>query len=135
NGITVFSGTRSTHAQGVDFKVISGISRLSWRTAGEKLSIEELKNELERLRLLKPYPHFIILCFVSLAGAAFCYTFNGTFVEMIITFGATFCGLFLKRQLTKYAFNPYLCTYLAALTASLCTGAFHVAGLTNTLEK
>ena len=85
--------------------------------------------------MLKAYSRFVILCFVSLEGAAFCYIFGGSFIEMIITFGATFCGLFVKQLLTKFAFNPYICTYLAALTASLFTGAFHVAGLPIALEN
>jgi len=76
----------------------------------------------------------IILCFVGLAGAAFCYTFGGNTIEMLITFGATFCGLFVKQQLTKYSINPYMCIYLAALVASLFTGAFHKAGLNVNLE-
>jgi uncharacterized membrane protein YjjP (DUF1212 family) len=99
------------------------------------LSVKELKKELRNLHALKPYPRLIILCFVSLAGAAFCYIFGGSVIEMLITFGATFCGLFAKQQLTKYSFNPYICTYVAALTASLFTGAFHLAGLTVTLEN
>src|SRR4030095_10196644 len=110
-------------------------SRLSWSASKENLPVEELVNKVNKLQTLKHYPRFVILCFVSLAGAAFCYTFGGNFIEMIITFGATFCGLFVKQQLIKFAFNPYICTYLAALTASLFTGAFHVAGLTITLEN
>jgi uncharacterized membrane protein YjjP (DUF1212 family) len=135
NDISIFNGIRSTPAQGVDFKIISGISRLSWAVAKEKLSLEELKNELNKVWILKHYPRIIILCFVSIAGAAFCYTFGGNTIEMIITFGATFCGLFTKQHLIKYKFNPYICTYLAALVASLFTGAFHVAGLNVSLEN
>jgi uncharacterized membrane protein YjjP (DUF1212 family) len=135
NSVTVFSGTRSTSAQGVNFRVISGISKLSWCAPKEKLPVKELMSKVNKLQQLRPYPRFVILCFVSLAGAAFCYTFGGSFIEMIITFGATFCGLFVKQQLQKLAFNPYVCTYLAALTASLFTGAFHIAGLNITLEN
>jgi len=134
-GVTYFNGSRSTPVQGVDFKLISGISRLSWTAAREKISIPQLKTELIKLHQIKHYPRIIILCFVSLAGAAFCFTFGGNYVEMLITFGATFCGLFVRQQLLKYKFNPYICAYIAAVVASLFTGAFHVAGLTITLEN
>jgi len=133
-GISVFNGIRSTPAQGVNFKIISGIVRLGWSISEKKLSIPELKNELHKLHATTHYPRIMIICFVSLAGSAFCYTFGGSIVEMVITFGATFCGLFTRQELTKYKFNPYLCTYLAALIASLFTGAFHIAGLSNNLE-
>lgn len=135
NGITIFNGIRSTPVQGVDFKIISGISRLSWAATKEKLSVEELKSEFYKLNVSIHYPRIIILCFVSLAGAAFCYTFGGTRIEMLITFGATFSGLFVKQQLVKYSFNPYICTYLAAVVASLFIATFRMAGLTITLEN
>jgi uncharacterized membrane protein YjjP (DUF1212 family) len=135
NGLTQFTGSRSTPAQGVDFKMISGISRLSWTTSRENLPVQQLKVELSKLHMVKHYPRIIILCFVSLAGAAFCYTFGGNYIEMLVTFGATFSGLFVRQQLLKYEFNPYLCAYIAAVVASLFTGAFHMAGLNITLEN
>jgi uncharacterized membrane protein YjjP (DUF1212 family) len=135
NGITIFNGIRSTPAQGVDFTIISGISRLSWNNTKEKLPVEKLKSEFYKLNVSTHYPRIVILCFVSLAGAAFCNTFGGTAMEMLITFGATFSGLFIKQQLIKYSFNPYICTYLAAVVASLFTATFRMAGLTITLEN
>lgn len=135
NGITLFSGNRSTPSQGVDFRLMSEISRLSWAATKEQLNVVELKNRLNAIRHQKSYPRFIVLCFVSLASAAFCYTFGGNYLEMLITATACFCGLFVKQQLTKYAVNPYVCTLVAAFMASLFTGAFHAAGLNITLEN
>ena len=135
NGIYVFSGIRSTPGHGVDFKIISAINRLSWDIVKEILPVEELKNEVNKLRVSQHYPRIVVLCFVSLAGAAFCYNFGGSNLEMIITFGATFCGLFVKQQLLKYEINPYICTYLAAVTSTLFIGLFHMVGLTIKLEN
>jgi uncharacterized membrane protein YjjP (DUF1212 family) len=132
DGITLFNGIRSTSAHDINFKLISGISRLSWKVAERELPIQELKKELSEIQTSGRYPRIIILCFVSLAGAAFCYTFGGSWIEMIITFGATFCGLFVKQQLAKHKFNPYINTYVAATVASLFTSVFHIAGLTIT---
>jgi uncharacterized membrane protein YjjP (DUF1212 family) len=134
NGISVFNGIRSTPFQGVDFRIISGVSRLSWKAAKLKLPVEELKIELAKLHDVKQYPRILVLCFVSLAGAAFCYTFGGSPIEMLITFGATFFGLFVRQQLMKFRLNPYICTYFAALVATLFAGAFHKAGLTIALD-
>jgi len=135
NGITIFNGIRTTLSQGVDFKIISGISRLSWATTKEKLSVEKLRSEFYKLNVSIHYPRIIVLCFVSLAGAAFCYTFGGNRLEMLITFGATFSGLFVKQQLIKHSLNPYICTYVAAVVASLFTATFRMAGLTIALEN
>ncbi|MEI6185441.1 MAG: threonine/serine exporter family protein, partial [Bacteroidota bacterium] len=76
----------------------------------------------------------IILVFVSLAGAAFCFTFGGTLPELAITFGATFSGLFVRQEAIKKKFNPYICVYGGALVATLFAGAFIKAGLPIDLE-
>jgi uncharacterized membrane protein YjjP (DUF1212 family) len=135
NQKVIFNGTRSTPAQGINFKMVSGISRMSWSVAETQWSLLQIKDELYRLHNLAPYPQLIILCSVSLAGSAFCYSFGGSPTEMLITFGATFCGLFVRRQLLKKTFNTYICTYLAALTASLFTRAFYKAGTGIEMEQ
>ena len=134
NAQEVFNGTRSTAALGVNFKIISGISRLSWTIAEKKLSLIEIRNELNRLLNLPRYPELVVLLVVGLAGAAFCYVFGGDAIEMLITFGATFCGLFVKQYLARKSFNPYFCTFLSALVAALFTGTFYKAGTDLQLE-
>src|SRR6187402_1152609 len=97
----VFSGIRSIPIQGVNFKIISGISRLSWDAVEGKFSIKQTRDELNRLLALPHYPRLVVLLFVSLAGAGFCFTFGGNLPEMLIAFGATFCGLFVRQQAAK----------------------------------
>lgn len=130
----VFNGTRSTPAQGVNFKVISGISRLSWSVTEKNWTMKEIRDEIDRLLNLPHYQRWIVLVVVGVAGAAFCYTFGGNFIEMLITFGATFCGLFVKQEMAKRYYNTYFCTYLSALVAALFTGAFYKAGTGLQLE-
>ena len=125
----VFNSMRSTASEGVNFSLISDISRLSGMVAEKQVPIQELKDQLTKSQSYPHFPRIIILCFVSLAGAALCYTFGGNYVEMLITFGATFCGLFVKQQVTKKHFNPYICTYGAATVASLFIALFHVTEL------
>jgi uncharacterized membrane protein YjjP (DUF1212 family) len=135
NGQSVFNGTRSTNAYGVDFKIISGINRLSETVSNNRWTLDEIRNELHRLQNIPNYPRILILLSVSIAGAAFCYTFGGRFVEMAVTFGATFCGLLVKQELHKRSINPYVVTYISALVAALFTGAFYVAGTGIRLEN
>ena len=130
----LFNGTRSTPTQGVNFKVISGISRMSWAVTEKKWSTKEIRDELDRLLGLSHYQRFVVLLFVGIAGSAFCYTFGGNTIEMLITFGATFCGLFVKQELMKRSYNTYFCTYLSTLAAALFTGAFYKAGTGLQLE-
>lgn len=130
----VFTGTRSTDGVGVNFRIISGISSLSWAITEKKWSINEIESELNRLLNLPHYPQLVVLLVVGIAGAAFCYTFGGDPFEMLITFGATFCGLFIKQYLVRKSFNPYICTYISALSAALLIGAVYKAGTGLKLE-
>ena len=91
-GHSVFNGTRSTLTYGVDFKIISAIHRLASAVADHPWSLQEIATELRRLQKLSHYPRLLILVAVSLAGAAFCYTFGGQVGAMAVTFGATFIG-------------------------------------------
>jgi len=131
---TLFNGMLSTPAQGVNFKTISGISRLSWDTVEQNLSIQQVKEELHRLQSLPHYPRLVILFFVSLAGSAFCFSFGGKPIELLITFGATFCGLFIRQEAVKKKFNPYISVFFGSLVASLFAGAFIKAGLNINFE-
>lgn len=125
----IFSGMRTILAQGVNFKTISGISRLSWEAVEKGFTIQQVRDELNRLIALPHYPRLIILIFVGIAGAGFCFSFGGKTPEMIITFGATVCGLFVRQEAVKHKFNPYICVFMGSLVASLFAGAFVKAGL------
>lgn len=129
-----FTGTRVVHGQAINFKIISGISRMSWAVVDKPWTEEQLWAELDRLKSLPDYPRIVILLVVALAGSAFCFVYGGGFVEMAITFGATFCGLWAKQELVKKKFNPYLITYVSAVIAGLVTVLFSLANRSLVLE-
>ncbi|MGL4484689.1 MAG: threonine/serine ThrE exporter family protein [Anaerovoracaceae bacterium] len=126
--IVLFSGLRTIAAQGVNFRTIAAISRLSWKTIDENLVIHEVKEKLQKILTNPHYPRGVILFFVSIAGAAFCFSFGGDAKAMLITFCATFVGLFVRQEAVKYKFNAYICVFLGALSASLFSGAFIETG-------
>jgi uncharacterized membrane protein YjjP (DUF1212 family) len=130
----VFSGTSSTPLRGVNFKIVSGISRLSWAVVEKPWSFDELRKEVDRLTNLPPYPRWLVLLLVGLAGGAFCLTFGGDVPEICIAIGATVLGLLTRQELTKRHFNPYLGTFASALAASLFTGLFLKAGMDIVVE-
>lgn len=130
----VFSSSKRTSPHGVNFKVVSGISRMSWRVVDEKWTIGAIRKELERLTSLPHYPRVVVLLMVSLAGASFCRLFGGNPIEMGVTFMASFFGLLLRQEAHKRDFNPYLCVYFAALSAALVSGAFMKFGRHIALE-
>ncbi len=133
---TVFSGTRGmSSAPGVNSKIISGISRMSWSITENPWTFDQIRAELKRLMGLSHYPKLLVLSVVGLAGASFCYTFGGNPIQMVLVFLATFIGLFVKQELIKKAFNPYIVTYLSASTAALTIALFWRFGLDTSFEQ
>lgn len=120
----VFSRSKRTPPHGVNFKVMSGISRMSWRVVEERWTMAMMRKELQRLASLPPYPRPLVSLMVGLAGASFCRLTGGSPLEMGIAFGASVLGLVVRQEAHARRFNPYLCVYLAALVAALVSGTF-----------
>ncbi len=117
-----FNQLKRTSPHGVNFRLVSGISNMSWRIVSEKWTMDQINHEIARLKALPHYPRIIILLFVALADLSFCRLFGGGLTEMSITFGATFAGMFIRQETTKRQFNPYLCIFFAAFTSGMLSG-------------
>ncbi len=117
-----FSRLKRTSPHGVNFRIVSGISHLSWNVLEQKWTVAQISAELKRLKSLPHYPRLVILALVGLAGSAFCRIFGGGYIEMTVAFIATFAGLFVRQEAIKFKFNPYLCVFFAAFTASFIAG-------------
>lgn len=134
NEENLFHGLKRTSPHGVNFRIVSGISRMSWRVVEERWSLEQIRVEIDRLVALPHYPRLLILALVALAGSAFCRLAGGNAVEMLITYLATFCGLFIRQEAHKRQFNLYLCVFFGAATASLISGGVARIGLNIPVE-
>lgn len=118
----LFSRLKRTSPHGVNFRIVSGISHLSWNVLEQNLTVAQISEELQRLKSLPHYPRLVVLGLVGLAGAAFCRIFGGGYIEMTVAFVATVIGLFVRQEATKAKFNPYICVYFAAFAASFIAG-------------
>ena len=124
-----FSRMKRISPHGVNFRIVSGISHLSWNVMEENWTVEQISEELQRLKALPHYPRLVVLALVGLAGASFCRIFGGGYIEMTVAFLATVAGLFIRQEAMRMKFNPYLCVFFAAFTASLIAGLaehFHI---------
>lgn len=128
------SSLKRVAPHGANFKVISGISRMSWRIVEDKWTLDQIRNEISRLADLPHYPRLVVLFVVGLAGASFCRLFGGNYIEMLITFVASFTGLFVRQEATLKHFNQYLCVFFASFTASFIAGSLKKFGLYMELE-
>lgn len=124
----VYNNLKRTSPHGVNFKLVSGISRMSWKIVKEGWNIAQINTDLKRLQSLPHYPRIIVLSFVSLAGASFCRLAGGNAIEMLIAFAATFAGLFVRQEVLKKRFNPYIAVLAGATVSALISGAFSFVG-------
>jgi uncharacterized membrane protein YjjP (DUF1212 family) len=129
-----FSRLKRTSPHHINFKIVSGISRMSWKVLEENWTLNQIVVEMRRLKKIPQYPQWLVLTTVGLAGSAFCHIFGGGIIEMIVAFVATFAGLFVRHWAVKKKFNPYVSVYFAALTASLIAGFAELYNIGNQPE-
>lgn len=128
------SRVKRTSPHGVNFMLVSGISRMSWKVVEQKWTLEQIRTDLKRLTSIPHYPRWVVLSLVALAGAAFCRLFGGNALELVVTFVATFAGLFIRQEAHHRGYNPYMCVFFASLTASLLSGGAVKSGIIPTLD-
>lgn len=116
------ASVKRTSPHGVNFMIVSGISRMSWKVVEEKWNVDQINKDIERIKSLPHYPRPLILFLVALAGTSFCKLFGGEGIELLVAFVATFFGLYIRQESTKKGFNPYLCIVFASFAASLISG-------------
>lgn len=118
-----------------NFKMVSGISHLSWNVMENNWSVQKINNEIQRLKSLAHYPRWILLGMVGAAGAGFCNLFGGDMINMAVAFIATVIGLFIRQETTRRKFNPYLCVFFAAFVASFIAGLSELFDIGSEPEK
>jgi uncharacterized membrane protein YjjP (DUF1212 family) len=128
------SSLKRVAPHGANFKVISGISRMSWKIVDEHWELEKIRAEVKRLAAVPHYPRLVVLLLVGLAGASFCRLFGGNYLEMFVTFAASFLGLLVRQEASTRHFNQYLCVFFAAFAASFIVGSFKRFGVNMELE-
>ncbi|TRZ42146.1 threonine/serine ThrE exporter family protein [Robertkochia solimangrovi] len=119
-----FSRLKRTPPQGVNFTLVSDISRMTWRLKENNWTVAQVEEELKRLKALPHYPRIIVLFAVGFADACFCYFSGGNYSAMGVAMFATIAGLYIKQESFKLEFNQYLCVFFAALLATLLAGLF-----------
>jgi len=131
NGASHFTIVRVTPAHVINFRTISGISKMSWSLVEERWTIHQISDELKRLEELPRFPRWLVLLLVGLAGAGFCSLADGAPVELIFAFVASFLGLYVRQETLKRGFNPYVAVYFSAFAASIIAGSCSKLGLSD----
>lgn len=114
---------------GVHFSIVSDISILSWQVVEHNLSIEKIKEEMERIKNMPRYNKYLMYFFVALAGGSLARIFGGSYLEFIIAFLATFIGLFGRNFFQVRKFNPFISWLFASFISVSVVNIFHLLGV------
>ncbi len=121
---TSFSSVRRGSSPGVDFEIVSAISRMSWSIIEENWDLEKIDRRLDAIADMDRFPRWLILLLVGLAGASFCGILGGNLPAILVALLATTLGLFVRQEAHHRRFNSYLGVFFASLTATLTAGLF-----------
>ena len=115
-----YTAFRQIGAYGVHMGVVSAVSRLSWKAYEGRADMNEIWEEVSRIKQLPHYPKPILVLMISLAGMAFCRVAGGELLPVILAGIATGCGFLTRNALLHRGYN---------LALSVCTAAFVASGL------
>lgn len=113
----------------VNYSIISAVSTLSWRVEEKEISLNEIQNEIEKIKTLNSYPEWFKLLSVSLGTAALSKIFDATHIEALIGFLACMIGFWVRRWVIHKKFNIYVCFLLGAFISSCVVNFFRILGV------
>ena len=105
----------------VDLNKIDKVNDLSRSIASKNLSVDDFKNELNKINKVEAYPQMLIIIFSAFGAGSFSVLFGGTFKDV---FAAFLIGLVIKTLTIKWSeiginafFINSICSGITALLA------------------
>ena len=111
----------------VNMRIISAVSRLTWRAMREHYTLDEFKGELESVSKRPRYPHWISVLAAGSGCGAFCTLFGCDFNAAIYTAISAIIGKIVQMQCAeRFGINPYVSMTFAAFTATIIAYLTHL---------
>ena len=110
----------------VNMKIISAVSRLTWRAMREHYTLDEFKGELEAISKRPRYPHWLTILAAGSGCGSFCTLFGCDFNAAIYTAISAIIGKIIQIQCAeRFGFNPYVSMMIAAFSAMSVADLMH----------
>lgn len=111
----------------INMKIISDISRLTWRTLRDHYTLDEFKGELAAIANRPRYNHWLTICAAGTGCGSFCTLFGCDLNAAIYTAIAAIIGKIVQIQCAeRFGFNPYVSMTLAAFSALSVADLMHL---------
>jgi len=104
----------------VDMRIISGVSRLTWRAMREHYTLDELAGELRKIASRPRYPKWLSILAAGSGCGSFCTLFGCDFNAAIYTAISAIIGKIIQMQCAeRFGINPYVSMTFAAFSATI----------------
>ncbi|MBQ6758280.1 MAG: threonine/serine exporter family protein [Selenomonadaceae bacterium] len=111
----------------VNMRIISAVSRLTWRAMKEHYTLDEFKGELESVSKRPRYPHWVSVLAAGSGCGAFCTLFGCDFNAAIYTAVSAIIAKIVQMQCAeRFGINPYVSMTFAAFTATIIAYMTHL---------
>lgn len=114
-----YTAFRTLNYKGANMKIISYVSRLTWRALHQHYTLTELEKHLDRVIHKKPpYNQWLTMICAGFACGAFPILFGGSVLSAWITTICAILGFYVRDLLAKHEVNGYMSIAFAAFVAS-----------------
>jgi len=111
----------------VNMKIISAVSRLTWRAMKEHYTLDEFKGELEAVSKRPRYPAWLTVLSAGAGCGSFCTLFGCDFNAAIYTTVAAIIAKIVQMQCAeRFGVNAYVSITFAAFTATIIAYFTHL---------
>ena len=117
---------RKCPKHGVNMRIISAISKLTWRALRDHYTLDEFKGELNAVAKRPRYPHWLSFLCAGTGCGAFCTLFGCDLNAAIYTAISAIIGKIAQMQCAeRFGINPYVSMTFAAFTATIIAYLTH----------
>lgn len=111
----------------VNMRVISAISRLTWRALKDHYTLDEFKGELQAVAAHpRSYPHWLTVLSAGTGCGAFCTLFGCDLNAALYTTTAAVIGKIVQLQCAeRFGINPYISMTFAAFSSTIVAYLTH----------
>lgn len=129
-----FTNIRRIRKSMISFKINTLLSKLSWKIADEKMSMQEARLLFVEIVQSPPENPYLVLLLASLANASFCRLFGGDLISMLIVFVATAIGYRIKQIMLEEKMDVRFVFFCSAFFSSVVAACGHLFNLGETPE-
>lgn len=104
---------------GINFSVITELSRLSWEIADKKIDLYKAIDKYNKIIIVTGQNKLFTILLVMLANASFCRLFGGDIIAMIIVGISCFAGYYTKTWLTSRKMDVRLVFIICSMVSSV----------------